>query len=86
VPRVHVGSVLRALVGGESAVDAEGATLREVIADLDRRFPGVGERLIDAGGIRPEVMIAIGADETRDPDAPVAPDAEIHLLPAIAGG
>jgi molybdopterin converting factor small subunit len=31
-------------------------------------------------------MIAIGADETRDPDAPVAADAEIHLLPAIAGG
>ena len=45
-----------------------------------------GVQVIDAAGIRPEVMIAIGGDEVRNADAAVAPDAEVHLLPAIAGG
>ena len=45
--------------GGATRVNAAGSTLREVIADLDRQHPGVGEKIIDSGGIRPEVLVAL---------------------------
>ncbi|HEY8171783.1 MAG TPA: MoaD/ThiS family protein [Dehalococcoidia bacterium] len=84
--RVHLPALLRPLAGGASSVEASGATLRAVIDDLDRQFPGLGERIVDAGEIRPDVMVAIDADEVRDLDAPIAPGSEVHILPAIAGG
>lgn len=86
MPRVLLPALLRPYAGGASSVDASGATLRAVIADLDRQFPGLRDRVVDAGTIRPDVMIAIDADEVRDLDAPVPANGEIHILPAIAGG
>jgi molybdopterin synthase sulfur carrier subunit len=83
---VFLPALLRPLAGGSSSVHARGSTLRAVIEDLDRRFPGLGDRIIDAGAIRPDVMIAVGADEVRELDAPVPADAEVRILPAIAGG
>ncbi len=83
---VYVGAPFRGDTGGAAQVQAAGSTLREVVADLDRQFPGLGQKVIDAAGIRPEVMIAIGGDEVRAADAAVAPDGEVHILPAIAGG
>jgi molybdopterin converting factor small subunit len=83
---VQLSAVLRSLAGGASSVQATGATLRAVIDDLDRQFPGMKARVIEAGAIRPDVMIAIDADEVRDLDAPVTADGEVHLVPAIAGG
>ena len=72
--------------GGVRKVEAAGSTLREVIADLDRQHPGVGPRIIDAGGIRPEVLVAVGSNEAFGPDTPVDPNDEVIILPAIAGG
>jgi molybdopterin converting factor small subunit len=74
------------MAGGVSSVEVDGATLRDVFAELERRFPGIGDRIIEGREIRPDVMIAIDADETRDMDAPVPSDSEVHILPAIAGG
>ena len=86
MPRVMLPALLRTFAGGASSVDVEGATLRDVIANLDRRYPGLADRIIEAGAIRPEVLVAVDADEVRDLDAPVPLDAEVHILPAIAGG
>ena len=83
---VRLPGLLQPLAGGASTVEADGATLREVFADLERRYPGIGARIIEAGEIRPDVMIAIDADEVRDLDALVPPGGEVHILPAIAGG
>jgi molybdopterin converting factor small subunit len=83
---VRLPGLLQPLAGGASSVELDGATLRDLFAELERRFPGIGDRIIEAGEIRPDVMIAINADEVRDLDAHVAPDAEVHILPAIAGG
>jgi molybdopterin converting factor small subunit len=84
--RVRLPPLLRPLAGGADAVRAEGVTLRAVITDLDRRFPGMADRVIDDGAIRGDVMIAVGGDEVSDLDAPIPEDAEVHILPAIAGG
>ncbi len=83
---VHIPMLLTEFTSGETRVNAAGSTLREVIADLDRQHPGVGERIIDSGGIRPEVLVAIGSDEAFGADSPVGPEQEVIILPAIAGG
>jgi molybdopterin synthase sulfur carrier subunit len=86
MPTVLLPALLRALAGGASSVEASGTTLRAVIEDLDRQFPGLRDRIVDVGMIRPDVMIAVDADEVRDLDAPVPNGSEVHILPAIAGG
>jgi molybdopterin synthase sulfur carrier subunit len=86
MPRVLLPALLRALAGSASSVEASGATLRAIIEDLDRQVPGLRDRTVDAGTIRPDVMIAVDADEVRDLDALVPADSDVHILPAIAGG
>ena len=86
MPVVRLPSLLRPLAGGADKVAVSGAMLRDVIDDLDRQHPGLRDRLIAGDTIRPDIMIAVGSDEVRDLDAPVPPGAEVHLLPAIAGG
>jgi molybdopterin converting factor small subunit len=83
---VHLPVLLPPLAGGAALVVAAGATLRAVIADLERRHPALRERIVDAGMLRPDVMVAIDGDEARDLDAPVGPNADVRILPAIAGG
>jgi molybdopterin converting factor small subunit len=86
MPLVRLPSLLQAMAGGATAVQTEGATLRSVIDDLERRHPGLRDRIIEGDEIRADVMIAVNADEVRDLDAPVPADGEVHILPAIAGG
>jgi molybdopterin converting factor small subunit len=83
---VRIPALLRPLAGGIESVRASGATLRAVIDDLDRQHPGMRDRLIEDGMLRSEIAVAVGADEVSDLNAPVAEDAEVHILPAIAGG
>jgi molybdopterin converting factor small subunit len=86
MPIVRIPALLQALSGGASEVRASGATLRDVIDDLERQFPGMGDRLVDAGALRRDVMIAVGGDEVSDLNAPVPEDGEVLILPAISGG
>ncbi len=83
---VWIPALMQPLAGGATTVRASGATLLEVINDLDRQHPGFRERLIGGGAVRPEVMIAIGSEEAPGLAAPVGQDDEGHILPAIAGG
>jgi molybdopterin synthase sulfur carrier subunit len=83
---VFLSTLLRPLAGGATSVQASGPTLRSIIDDLDRQHPGLGGRIVDAGAVRPDVLIAIGSDEVRDLDAAVPESGEVHILPAIAGG
>jgi len=83
---VFIPAVLRPLVGGVSTVEASGDVLRDVLADLDRQHPGILDRIVENGAFRPEVFVAIGSEEAFGLDAPVPAGAEVHILPAIAGG
>ena len=83
---VHIPPILRPLAGGSSLVEAAGSTLREVIADVVRQQPALADRIADANGILPEIMIAIGDTEAMSVDAPVPDGAEVWVLPALAGG
>jgi molybdopterin converting factor small subunit len=83
---VHIPALLRPLLGGKDKVQATGETLRAVIVDLERQYPALAGRVIDAAGIRPEIALAVGNEEAFGLDQAVPADGDVHILPAIAGG
>jgi molybdopterin converting factor small subunit len=83
---VWIPSLLRPLADGADKVTVLGATLREIIENLDRRHPGFRDRLLERAALRPEVVLAIGNEETSDLNAPVGDATEVHILPAVSGG
>lgn len=84
---VWIPSLLRDLCGGERIVDVEGRTLRQVIAALDQRCPGLGERLVQDGELRPELAFAVDGETTEiGLLQPVGERSEVHILPALSGG
>ncbi|MFI5226970.1 MAG: MoaD/ThiS family protein [Candidatus Limnocylindrales bacterium] len=63
-----------------------GATVAEVIAGLEGSWPGVADRLLDAGPvIREHINVFVDGDRAVL-STPVAADATVHVIPAIAGG
>ena len=86
---VRIPPTLREEAGGEREVLAEGGTVREVLDDLATRFPALGSRILDNGGIARFVNVYVGGEDirTRDGyDTPVAESDTVILLPAMAGG
>lgn len=90
MPVVQIPSALRKYTGGESEVTAAGATVREALADLGRRFPGLAERILDpAGTVKPFIRIFADSEDIggiAGLDTPIAERGEIAIVPAIAGG
>jgi molybdopterin converting factor small subunit len=84
---VHLPRSLVALFpGAERRVPAAGATVLEVLRDLDRRVPGIGNRLLDAGpSIRTHLNVFVDG-ERATLDTPVRPGADVHVIPAVSGG
>jgi hypothetical protein len=84
---VLIPSQLIAYTGGATRVEAEGSTVDAVLADLDRRFPGLRFRVIDEQDrIRRHVRIFVGRDETRDVACKVVPGQELMIFGALSGG
>jgi hypothetical protein len=82
-----IPTMLRELTGGAARVEVDAATLCEVVARLDERFPGIADALIEDAVLRPGVTISTGGEGTTNSLAePVGPDTEVHFLLAISGG
>ena len=82
MPRVHFsGQAARRFTGGLGEFDVEANTVRRMIAELDRRFPGLGQQIDES--------MAVAIDGTIFQDAYMAelgPDSEVVLIPKIGGG
>ena len=82
--------MLRPTVGGERVVIAQGATLRDLIRDVDARHPGFAAQLLEpAGQQRTFVNIYVNDEDVRylqGLDTPVAEGDVVSILPAVAGG
>lgn len=69
---------------------AQGVTLGEVVADLDRQFPGIARYLLDdQGTLRKHVNLFVNDSLIQDRETlsdPVAPDDRIHVFQALSGG
>lgn len=86
---VRIPTPLRSLTGGEEQVRAAGATVRDVIEDLEKRHPGMRDRLLDDKGVRRFVNIYVGDEDIRFLDGlgtALKSGDEISIVPAIAGG
>jgi molybdopterin synthase sulfur carrier subunit len=87
MPVVWVPAQLRELTGGSVTVRVSGATVGEVIENVDRLHPGIRDRLCDGDQLRSGLAIAV---EDRIASLgllePVGESSEIHFLPAIGGG
>ena len=86
---VRVPPVLREEAGGAREVEANGATVRELLEDLSARMPALGDRVYDGSEIRSYVNVYVDGEDVRTRgglDAPVREGATVVLLPAMAGG
>ncbi|MCX6418501.1 MAG: MoaD/ThiS family protein [Actinobacteria bacterium] len=86
---VSIPTILRTYTDGAKSVEATGATLGAVINDLESQFPGIADRLVDAGSLRRFVNIYINDEDVRflgGIDAEVADGDNVTVLPAVAGG
>lgn len=87
---VRIPTVLREYTAGASTVPAEGATVREVLSDLDARHHGVLSKVLDdQGRLRRYVNVFVGEDDVRalgGLEMPVPDGAEVSIIPSVAGG
>lgn len=68
-------------------VDAQGATVGEVLADLDRKYPGIRFRMInEQERMRPHVRFFVNGDQVFDLARPLAPSDELIIVQALSGG
>ncbi len=85
--RVIVPSQLRGYTAGRDEVSAEGATLADVLADLDRQFPGFRFRVIDEQDrVRRHIVLFVGSEREDDLGAPLRPGADVQIVGALSGG
>jgi sulfur-carrier protein len=88
--RVKIPTILRGLVDGAAEVQGEGATLRDLLQDLERRYPGITKRLLtDEGRLHRFVNLYLNEEDVRYLgllDTEVNEGDTVSILPAVAGG
>ena len=85
--RVAIPSPLRSYTGGREQVQARGATLAELLGDLDLAFPGIRFRMIDEQGrIRVHIRLFVNAELARDLGRVLTERDEVQILCALSGG
>ena len=84
---VKIASPLRSYTNGAASVNAKGASVVEVLADLDRRFTGMRFRMIDEQEqIRRHIRIFVNTREAKQLSEQVAAGDTVHLICALSGG
>ena len=87
MPRVFIPPLLRPRAGGAESVEVPGGSVRELIATLDARYPGLGQALCEGDSLRAGLTVVVDGDVTpQGLLQKVSPESEIHFLPAIGGG
>lgn len=86
---IRIPTILRPYTKDQKSVQAEGATLSALISDLDAKYPGIGERLLENGALRRFINIYINDEDVRflgSLDAQIKDGDSVTILPAVAGG
>lgn len=84
---VSIPTPLRSYTNQQSVVSAEGASLGEVLEDLDRYFPGIRFRMIDEQDrIRKHIRFFVNGQVVTALDAAVGPEDEVQIFQALSGG
>jgi sulfur-carrier protein len=87
---IRIPTPLRKLTNNEETVEVKAGTIGEVVAELQSRFPGIRERLLDdRGEVRRFVNIYVNEEDIRflqNQATPLKDGDEVSIIPAIAGG
>ena len=84
---VRIPGPLRSYTNDAAQVSAQGDTLEQLLAELERSYPGIRFRMIDEQGrIRPHIRIFINAQEAPTLTTPLANGDVVHLICALSGG
>lgn len=86
---VSIPTILRTHTGGQKSVEASGATLSEIIDDLEANHSGIKGRLVKEGSLHRFVNVYVNDEDVRfvgGLDAKVSDGDTVTILPAVAGG
>jgi molybdopterin synthase sulfur carrier subunit len=87
---VKLPTILRKHVGGEPQVEAQGGTLRDVLTDLESRYPGITKNIVsEDGGLHRFINVYVNDEDVRylgSLETTVAESDTVSILPAVAGG
>jgi sulfur-carrier protein len=90
VAQVKIPTQLRGLTGQAQEVEASGATISEIVEDLEARYPGIKQRLVDESGrLRRFVNLYVDDEDVRflqGVETEVHEGARVSIIPAVAGG
>lgn len=88
--KIRIPTPLRKLTQDEEVVEVQAATVGGAIEEMQARFPGIQERLLDeAGNIRRFVNVYVNEEDIRflqNKQTPLKDGDEVSIIPAIAGG
>jgi sulfur-carrier protein len=85
--RVKVPSPLHSYTNGRSDLEAAGATIAQVLDDLERRFTGIRFRIVDEQDrIRPHIRFFVNGEQVRTIDHALKPTDQVQIVAALSGG
>ena len=88
--KVRIPTPLRKLTNNEEVVEVDAGTIAAAITELQTRYPGIKERLMDESGqVRRFVNVYVNEEDIRflkNQDTPLKDGDEVSIIPAIAGG
>lgn len=86
---VRIPTILRPYTGGAKIVSADGSTLRDLIADLGKKFNGLDERIMENGALLRFINVYVNDEDVRfigGLDLALNSGDQVTILPAVAGG
>ena len=84
---VFIPALMQNLTGGRQTVEVGGATVRQIVQNLDEAYPGIKDRLVDGHRIKSNISVAVdGEVSPKGMLEKVSENSEVHFLPAIGGG
>jgi sulfur-carrier protein len=89
MPVIRIPTPMRPHAEGLDRVVVAGTTVADILDQLGTRYPALRERLFDGDELRGFVNVYVNNEDIRyleDLATPVAPDDEVSIIPAVAGG
>lgn len=86
---VRIPTPLKKLVNDQTTIEAQGASVWEVVLNLDAKYPGIREKLYDGEDQRRFINLYLNEEDVRfleGKDTPVRDGDKLSIVPAIAGG
>lgn len=84
---VWIPPLLQDLTHGDTRLSVPGSTVREVVTELEQRYPGIAQRLCEDGRIRPGISVVVDSFvSTVGLRHRLTESSEIHFVPALSGG